>query len=122
MVRKVGVHDNHKVAADEFEAVDIRSPKAQLACARLQNLPAMSSDFSYIRAATHDFVLSIYRSQLPRNFLRSIGTSVVHYDDFPCKVTGVVSAAWFGKVDTTYFSLKVFASSQMMMGRFLRSL
>jgi hypothetical protein len=107
-------------------------PKAQLCCAWFQDLgreselskkkkdPVAQSD-----VGTDDFILSIHISQLFCDLLGAIRARVVDYYDFPVKFTRFLFEKIRGSVigkRSTHFPVNTFARSQMMMGKFLRSL
>lgn len=61
--------------------------------------------------------------ELLRDVQGSIGRSVVDNDQFPVEATSCRQQEFNGTdKDTSYFSRKVFSTSQQMIGRFLRSL
>ena len=70
MVGEIGIHDNHKVASRELQAVDICRSESELSSARLQQ----------------DLVGAISLDELLSDVLSAVGRSVVDDDEFPIEI------------------------------------
>ena len=113
VVAEVGVHDDDEVAGGEGQTVDIGSSEAELALTGLQD----------------DMVCAVELLELLRDFEGTVRGAIVNNDHLPVQVAvhreeGIVSRVSSQKYIRTFahFSLKVFWSNQMIIGRFLRSL
>ena len=71
MVREISVHDDHEVAGDELEPVDVAGAETELAGAR----------------AELDMVGAVGGDELAGDFLRAVGVGVVDYDELPVERT-----------------------------------
>lgn len=74
----------------------------------------------------YDFVFSIDRRQLLGDFLCPIGAVIVNDNNLPCKIAATFTDRSgpynHARNCIAHFSLSVFARSQMITGRFFRSL
>ncbi|ROW05501.1 hypothetical protein VSDG_00440 [Cytospora chrysosperma] len=119
MVAEVGVHNDDVVAPGELQAVDVCGAQAELA-----------------RAGLEGDVWGVGLHELVGDFLGAIGGAVVDNDEIPVDVAierrdkevGLeLELGYWHRDGTTakrgaYFSVNIRCSSQVMMGRFWRSL
>lgn len=111
MVGEIGVHDDNKIPSHKLKPVNIRGSETELSGARFED----------------DAVGAVSSDKLFRDFLGSVGGAIVNNNEFPVELAvgeGVdinVRAFVLGGVGY-YCSVNVFSKSQVMTGRFLRSL
>jgi hypothetical protein len=67
-------------------------PESKLPCPWFKKLKDDESSIDVrVIICTHYFIFAIHPRQLNGYFLRSIWARIIYYDDFPCKLTGVLS-------------------------------
>lgn len=111
MVAEVGVHDDNKVAGGIFQAVDVSCTQTELALTGLED----------------DVFRAIEFLELLRDLEGAVRGSVVDDNNFPIQLPMIKKPMLAPELlsyisVSAYSSLKVLWISQIMIGRFLRSL
>lgn len=83
MVRKVRVHDHHKVSTHILQSMHVRRPQAQFACTGFQDLSRISISTPAASTITHNFLLPVHPRELSRNLLCPVRARIIHHNDFP---------------------------------------